>query len=122
MAELMRSEHMESININILPEDKREAERILNQNGLTLSEAINLFINHICEDGYSPFCYRNDRKPNAETLEAMRECEELLNDPATKWYDDVDELFADCLEGYDIDSDKLVLLLARDGSHSELFE
>jgi addiction module RelB/DinJ family antitoxin len=44
-----------SLNIDILPEIKEEAERVFNYHGLTLSEAINVFIKHSCQAGGFPF-------------------------------------------------------------------
>ena len=46
----------------------------------------------------------DDEVPNEETIEAMRECEEMLAHPENyKWYDSVDELMQDILSEPDDD-------------------
>ena len=43
-----------------------------------------------------------EKIPNEETLESMRECEEILANPSKyKWYRDVDELFEALLNDRD---------------------
>lgn len=62
-----------TINLRIDPHAKHEATLLYKSLGLTMSDAINLFINQsICENAI-PF---KIKKPNAETLEAMKELDE----------------------------------------------
>ena len=48
---------------------------------------------------------RSSHRPNAETEEAMRECEEMLASGNYKRYSSTKEMFADILEGDDGDED-----------------
>jgi len=93
-----------SINVNLLPEVKAEAERVFGYHGLTLPEAVNVFINHACHAGGFPFSLNGAPYTGPESLEALAEAIQLRNDPNAKTYNSVRELFADCL-GEDKDDD-----------------
>ena len=86
-----------SVNVRMLPETKAEAERVFNHHGLTLSEAISVFIKHACHVGGFPFDLRGAPYTDPESMEALREAVQLMNDPNAKTYNNVKELFADCL-------------------------
>lgn len=47
-----------SLNVRMLPEMKAEAERIYRFHGLTLHEAVTVFIKHSCNVGGFPFDLR----------------------------------------------------------------
>jgi len=87
-----------NVNIRLLPEMKAEAERVFSYHGLTLPEAVTVFINHACHVGGFPFDLRGAPHTDAESLEALQEAVQLMNDPTAKRFRNVDELFADCLE------------------------
>ena len=87
---------MANTNI-IIPVDadlKVEAEELFSELGLDLSTAVNLFIKQAIRLGKIPFEIAVDR-PNKETIEAMLEANQIINDPNVKSYTDIDELFND---------------------------
>ncbi len=75
---------------------KANVEYILKQLELTPSEAINLFFKQVELTGGLPFSLKVPNY-NLETLMAMREAEELANDPNAKGYTSVKEMFEDIL-------------------------
>jgi len=83
----------------MLPETKAEAERVFGYHGLTLPEAVSVFIKHSCRVGGFPFDLRGAPYTDIESLEALQEAKTLLNDQSTRRFSNVDELFAECLEG-----------------------
>ena len=84
-----------SINVRLLPSVKSEAERIFNYHGLTLPEAITVFINHACHTGGFPFDLKGAPYTDSESMEALREAKQLINDPNAKTFKSMDDLIAD---------------------------
>ena len=82
-----------TLNIRTDPTIKSQAERIYQGFGITLTDAVNIFLRKsIMEEGL-PFDMR-PRQPNAVTLEAMREAEEILAGRVeTKRYPSAQALF-----------------------------
>ena len=66
----------ETIKANIEPGLKHEAEEILQQLGLSVSEAISLFYNQIRQNKGIPFKVKT---PNATTQKTFRETDEGKN-------------------------------------------
>jgi len=66
----------ETIKANIEPGLKHEAEEILQQLGLSVSEAISLFYNQIRQNKGIPFKVKT---PNATTQQTFRETDEGKN-------------------------------------------
>ena len=93
-----------SLNVRLLPDVKAEAERVFSYHGLTLPEAVTVFINHACHVGGFPFDLTGAPYSDTESLEALQEAIQLINDPNAKTYNNVKELFDDCL-GDDNDDD-----------------
>jgi DNA-damage-inducible protein J len=93
-----------NINVRMLPEVKAEAERVFGYHGLTLPEAVSVFIKHACHVGGFPFELRGAPYTDDESMEALKEAIHLINDPTAKTYNNVKELFAECL-GEDSDDD-----------------
>jgi len=87
-----------TISARIDADKKREAEALFAEFGLSLSTAINLFINQAIAYQGIPFELRRKGAKDQEMLEAMAEAKRLSRDPDTKRYTDVDELFADALK------------------------
>ncbi|MDA3925664.1 MAG: type II toxin-antitoxin system RelB/DinJ family antitoxin [Kiritimatiellae bacterium] len=87
-----------TISTRIDVEKKRQAEELFNELGLTLSTAINLFINEAIAYQGIPFELRRRGQKNQEMLDAMAEAKHLSRDPHAKRYTDVDELFTDALK------------------------
>ena len=83
-----------SLNIRLDPDIKESAETIYSYYGLSLAEAVTVFIHQSCNVGGLPFDLRPSR-PNAETLEAMAEAERISRDTTVKGYRNMDALFRD---------------------------
>ncbi len=81
-----------SLNIRLDPETKKSAESVYSRYGLSLAEAVTVFLHQSCNVGGLPFDLRPPR-PNAETLEAMAEARRIARDPSVKGYRNMDELF-----------------------------
>jgi DNA-damage-inducible protein J len=77
------------------PDVKAESERLFSGFGMTLSEAVNIFLHKSLQVGGLPFDVRQERY-NAETEDAMREaCDIMAGKAEAKRYASVDELFED---------------------------
>jgi DNA-damage-inducible protein J len=87
-------------NVNIMVDDnlKRDTEGIFSELGLSMSAATNLFYKQVVRLGGIPFELKVDR-PNAETLEAIAEVEEMEKNPSLgKSYTDVKEMMRELLK------------------------
>ena len=80
-----------TINVNVDSKLKKEATEILNDLGLNMSVAINMFLNQVVKRGGIPFRVTN-KKPNKELLEALEEAEEIKKDKSRKGYKNIEEL------------------------------
>ncbi|CBW53892.1 Hypothetical protein MLC_1640 [Mycoplasma mycoides subsp. capri LC str. 95010] len=77
-----------SLNIKIDKVLKQQAETIFKELGLTTTQAITLFFKATIKQNHLPF----ELEFNEETLQAIKEAEELLKDPNTKYYSSFEEL------------------------------
>ena len=84
-----------SLNIRLDSEIKRNAEAVYSRYGLSLTEAVTVFIHQSCNVGGLPFDLRPPARLNEETLSAMAEAERISRDPSVKGYRDMDALFND---------------------------
>lgn len=85
----------ENINIRIEPELKKEAEEILSYLGLTMAEAIKLFLKQVTLTDSIPFKIEKP-KYNKETLEAMKNAMAIMETPEEyKSYSNINELMED---------------------------
>ena len=66
-----------TLNIRTDPVVKAQAEQIYQSFGITLTDAVNIFLRKSIMEGGLPFAMREPR-PNAATLTAMRETEDIL--------------------------------------------
>lgn len=82
----------DTINIRIEPEVKKQAERKLNNLGLTMTEAVKIFLRQVILTDSIPFAIKMP-KYNLETLEAIEEAEAISGDKNVKGFANVDELF-----------------------------
>lgn len=80
-----------TINVNVDSKLKQEANEILNDLGLNMSTAINMFLNQVVKRGGIPFSI-TQKKPSEELLEALKEAEVIRNDPNSKGYQTIEEL------------------------------
>lgn len=69
---------------------KNQCESMYNELGINLTTAINVFLRQSIRAGGFPFDVRID-KPNKETVLAMLEAEQIINDPTTLYYSDVED-------------------------------
>jgi DNA-damage-inducible protein J len=90
-----------NINVRLYPELKAEAENVFAYHGLSLPDAITVFLNHACRVGGFPFELKGARWNDPASLEALEECKQLENDPNVKRFKNAAGLIADCLEGDD---------------------
>jgi addiction module RelB/DinJ family antitoxin len=91
-----------NVNVHLYPEVKQEAENIFASQGLTLPEAITVFINHACHAGGFPFELHDARWQDSESLAALEESIQIEKNPDNyKHFSNAAELIADCLEGDD---------------------
>jgi DNA-damage-inducible protein J len=83
-----------SLNIRLDSEVKKNAESVYSRYGLSLAEAVTVFIHQSCNVGGMPFDLR-PKHPNSITLAAMAEAEQISRDPSIKGYKDMKALFDD---------------------------
>lgn len=83
-----------TINMRVSPEVKADAESIFSSLGMTLTEAINVFLHKSIMEGGLPFEVRQPRY-NAETEAAIREARGIMSGkvPAER-YDSAEAMFA----------------------------
>ena len=65
-----------TINVNVNSNIKKEANNILNDLGLNMSTAINIFLTQVVKRKGIPFEVRNP-EPSEELLEALREADDI---------------------------------------------
>ena len=86
-----------SMYIRIDPQVKSDVEAVYAKYGMSLTDAINVFLYTSRNVGGLPFDLRPSI-PNAETLEALDEVKRMKADPALgKAYTDVDEMIRELL-------------------------
>ena len=87
-----------NINVRTEPETKSGAEQVYSRFGLSLSDAINVFLNMSIMEGGFPFSVKQPRY-NQETEAAILEARDILSGKKdTRRYSSVKELF-DELDG-----------------------
>jgi len=84
-----------NINIRLYPEIKEEAERIFSYHGLSVAEAITVFLNHACHVGGFPFELKRAPYTDVESIQAFNEARQLENDPSAKTFYSMEDLVAD---------------------------
>lgn len=83
-----------SINMRVNPQIKSEAESIFESLGMTLTEAINVFLHKSVMEGGLPFDVRQPRY-NARTEAAMREATDIMGGRVhAESYDNATAMFA----------------------------
>ncbi len=78
----------DTLHIRVEPEVKKKAEKTLNDLGLSITEAINVFLNIVILNDGIPF---EIKKPNKETIQAMEDVKNGKN--LGKTYNNADEMF-----------------------------
>ena len=90
------------LNLRIEPEIKADAEELFGSFGLSVTDAVNVFLRQSLMRGGFPFEIVR-YKPNAVTQAAISEAEQLLRDPNAKSFTSIEELRADLLSDEDDD-------------------
>ncbi len=80
------------INIRTEADTKKKIEQLYSQFGISVSDAVNIFFHQSLMQGGLPFAMQIP-KPNAETLAAMQEIEQMLKEGTGRRFNSVDELF-----------------------------
>jgi len=84
-----------TINVNVDINVKKQANAILNDLGLNMSTAINMFLAQIIKQDGIPFEVKNP-KPTRELIKSLKEADDIMyGKTETKKYHNVDELFED---------------------------
>jgi len=65
-----------SINVRVAKKVKTKAEQVLSELGLTMSEAVNIYLRQIALRGGIPF---DLKLPNRKTVRAMRDIQQKRN-------------------------------------------
>lgn len=82
-----------TINMRVSPEVKADAESIFSSLGMTLTEAINIFLHKSIIEGGLPFEVRQPHY-NAATEKAMKEAQDIMEGKVKAVsYDSVDAMF-----------------------------
>ena len=84
-----------SINVRLYPELKQEAENVFAYHGLSLPDAITVFLNHACKAGGFPFELKGAHWQDPVSLAALEESKQLENGPDAKSYHNIADLIAD---------------------------
>ena len=80
-----------TLNIRTDPVVKSQAEQIYQSFGITLTDAVNIFLRKSVMEGGLPF---DMRQPNAATMATMRETEDILSGRTqARRYASAEELF-----------------------------
>lgn len=91
-----------NINVRVNPVIKKSAEELFSSFGITLSDAINIFLNKSIMVGGLPFELKKEPKFNEETKKAIQEARDIISGKKkAKIYNSVSELFSD------LDSDEI---------------
>jgi len=82
-----------NLNIRIDPKTKQGAEKLFSAFGITISDAVNIFLRQSLMVGGLPFEMKQ-RRFNAETESAMQEARDIIKGKKkAKRYSSADELF-----------------------------
>jgi len=92
------------LNLRIEPKIKADAEELFGSFGLTVTDAVNVFLRQSLMRGGFPFEIVQ-YKPNAVTQAAIEEAEHLLHDTDAKSFTSMEELRADLLSDDDGDDE-----------------
>lgn len=88
---------MANVNVRIDADIKKNAEKVFANLGISASTAINIFYKQVIRTNSIPFELKADI-PNKETLEALKEVEEMDKNNTGKTYHSVEELMEDLLK------------------------
>ena len=75
-----------NLSVRVDAELKKDVETCLDEMGLNMSTAINMYLKQIVKRRAIPFAISANPMPNKETLAALEEGERIANDPNVKGY------------------------------------
>lgn len=81
-----------NVSIRMDSDLKAQAEALFAELGMNLTTAFNIFVRQSLRNGGIPFDI-TVKKPNEDTIAAVIEAHRIVNDPNTKGYNDLEELF-----------------------------
>ena len=90
---------MSNVNVTIRMDEnlKKQADALFGELGMNLSTAFNIFVRQAVREQSIPFIIAN-RQPNAQTLAAIEEVQQMKADPSLgKAYTDVNQMMEDLL-------------------------
>lgn len=88
-----------AINIHVNKELKDEATTIINDLGMSMSTAINIFLTQVVKHEGIPFLVR-EPKPTRQLKRAIKEADKIAaGKKKTKSYNNIEELFKDLNAG-----------------------
>ena len=91
-----------SITIRMDESLKKQAENLFEDMGMNMTTAFTVFTKAAVRQGKIPFEVAGSRIPNADTIAAMKEADQIAQDPSRKGYASAKELFselrAECTE------------------------
>lgn len=85
-----------TINVRVRPEIKERSEELFSRFGITLSEAVNIFLHQSLYVGGLPFELKQ-KIPNQELLAALEESERIGKDSSVRAYNCATEMVDDIL-------------------------
>lgn len=85
-----------TINVRVSPEIKQKSENLFARFGITVSDAVNIFLHQALYEGGLPFELKQEI-PNTELTAALEESEKIAKDPTAKTYTDVDKMMNEIL-------------------------
>ena len=88
--EVIKRAKTDTLHIRVEPSVKMKAEKTLNDLGLSITEAVNVFLNQVILHDGIPFKIEKPRY-NKETIQAMDDVKNGKN--LSKAFDSVDEMF-----------------------------
>jgi len=95
-----------NLNIRIDPQTKKGAEDLFSMFGITISDAVNIFLKQSIMVGGLPFEMKQPRY-NIETEAAMQEARDIISGKIkSKEYSSADELFKELEAEYKAERDK----------------
>lgn len=88
---------MANLTMRIDDELKKQAEELFNELGMNMTTAFTVFAKQAVREQRIPFEITREA-PNQETIEAIKEVEQMKKDPSIgKSYTDVDEMIRELL-------------------------
>lgn len=87
-----------TLNMRIDDQLKRDATAVVNHYGLDLPTATRLFYTQIVNTGAIPLDLSYDGEPNAESLQAIRDTEDMARTGTGRRFSNAHDLLTDALE------------------------